>query len=388
MPIACMLSKQRECLPPFTPLFRPTVSNSADFRSDTLTQPTAAMKAAMMEAPLGDDVFGEDPTIIALEHSVARRFGREAAVFCPSGTMCNQLAIVCHTRPGEELIADRLHHVYQYEAAGYAFHAGLGINLIDGDRGRPTAEEVEAVIQPDDPHKPPSRLVVLENSCNKGGGSIYPLSEARRMQGLCTERGLKLHLDGARLFNALVAEAEQEMAASGEAQAEPEEALLAHVEAAALAWGAAVDSISLCLSKGLGCPVGSVLIGDQAFIAAARRMRKRFGGGMRQAGMLAAAGLFALEHHVARMREDHARARRLGAALAERPWVKALRPVDTNIAIAELTDDRPMEAILAALSSGGVEAIDMSPTLLRFVTHLDVDDTAVDRAIACLQRIP
>ncbi len=362
---------------------------SADFRSDTLTKPTAAMKAAMLEAPLGDDVFGEDPTVIALERSVARRFGREAGLFCPSGTMCNQLAIVCHTRPGEELIADRLHHIYQYEAAGYAFHAGLGINLLEGDRGRPTAEQVEAAIQPDDPHKPPSRLVVLENTCNKGGGAVYPLSEAQRMQALCRERGLRLHLDGARLFNALVADAEKALSAQGSASGEsPSEALLAEVDRGAQAWGAAVDSISVCLSKGLGCPVGSVLIGDQAFIDAARRMRKRFGGGMRQAGILAAAGLYALDHHVARMADDHARARRIGQALAERPWVKSLRPVETNIAIAELHPDRPMAAVLAALSSGGVEAIDMSPTLLRFVTHLDVDDAAVERAIDCLQRVP
>lgn len=373
---------------------------TADFRSDTLTQPTAAMKVAMMEAPLGDDVFGEDPTVVALEHSVARRFGREAALFCPSGTMCNQLALVCHTRPGEELIVDRMHHIYQYEAAGYAFHAGLGVNLLDGDRGRPSPEQVEAAIQPDDPHKPPSRLVVLENSCNKGGGSIYPLAQAQAMHALCQDRGLKLHLDGARLFNALVADAQSTLTAaqhaephtaSGETPSAPPadaDALLQAIDAGARAWGSTVDSISLCLSKGLGCPIGSLLIGDRAFIDAARRMRKRFGGGMRQVGLLAAAGLYALDHHVARMAEDHARARRIGQALAQRPWVKALRPVDTNIAIAELNENRPMEAVLAALGAGGVEAIDMSPKLLRFVTHLDVDDDAVDKAIDCLQRIP
>ncbi len=336
-----------------------------DLRSDTVTRPTAAMKAAMFDAPLGDDVWGEDPTVSALEHTVAARFGREAALFCPSGTMTNQLAVVVHTRPGEDLILARDSHVYQYEAGGYAFHAGLAVSPLDGDRGRLTAEAVAAAVHPDDPHKPPSRLVVIENTANRGGGAVYDLDEALRIRAVCREHGLALHLDGARLFNALVATGQDERS-----------------------WGATVDSISLCLSKGLGCPVGSVLIGDRAFIDAARRMRKRFGGGMRQAGLLAAAGLYALEHHVERLAEDHRRARRLGEALAARPWCAELLPVETNIAIARVTPDRPVAAMLAALESGGVLAAGMGGDLLRLVTHLDVDDDAVDYAAELIGRIP
>ena len=239
-----------------------------DYRSDTVTRPTPAMQEAMRDAPLGDDVFGEDPSINQLEAKTAALFGMEAALFCPSGTMTNQIAIKCHTQPGDEVICDESSHIYQYEGGGIAFNAGASVRLLHGDRGRLTADLVKAAINPDDVHKPVSRLVSLENTCNRGGGACYDFSEIQRMSALCSQQGLAFHLDGARLWNALVAKNETP-----------------------LAYGQAFDSISVCLSKSLGCPVGSLLLGKKDFIRKARRIRKVFGGGMRQAGMLAAAGM-------------------------------------------------------------------------------------------------
>jgi threonine aldolase len=337
----------------------------ADLRSDTLTLPSAGMLEAMMKAPLGDDVWGEDPSTIALEHALASHFGMEAGLFCPSGTQCNQIAIKTHTRPGEELLCEVLSHVYQYEAGAYALLSGLSVKTLQGQRGKLNAEQVEAGINPQDIHKAPSTLLCLENTCNKGGGTVYRLDEVLPIRALCLEKELALHLDGARIFNALVASGED-----------------------ARAWGSAVDSISVCLSKGLGCPVGSVLLGSRSFIAQARRWRKVFGGGMRQAGILAAAGLYALEHHVAPLAEDHRRAARLGACVSSRPWCQELYPVESNIVLFRLRSDYPNTGFLSALEAGGVKAIDMGPGLIRLVTHRDIDDRALELAIGVMERIP
>ncbi|MFQ5447982.1 MAG: threonine aldolase family protein, partial [Saprospiraceae bacterium] len=260
--------------------------------SDTVTKPTPAMLQAMMAAEVGDDVFGEDPTVNALQDKVAAMFGKKAALFCPSGTMTNQIAIKCHSQPLDEVICDHYSHVYQYETGGYAFNSGAAINLIAGTNGKITAAQVEAAIKPVHDWLPLSRLVVLENTANKGGGSIYTIAEMRTISELCRERGLRLHLDGARIFNALVE--------TGERPADV---------------GALFDSVSICLSKGLGAPVGSLLTGDEDFIKTARRFRKVMGGGMRQAGYLAAAGIYALGHHVQRLKDDNDHARILGETL-------------------------------------------------------------------------
>jgi threonine aldolase len=337
----------------------------ADLRSDTLTLPSAGMLEAMMTAPLGDDVWGEDPTTIALEHTLASHFGMEAGLFCPSGTQCNQIAIKTHTRPGEELLCEVLSHVYQYEAGAYAMLSGLSVKTIQGVRGKLSADQVQAAINPRDIHKAQNTLLCLENTCNKGGGTVYRLDEVLPIREVCRQQGLALHLDGARIFNALVASSEDPKA-----------------------WGSAVDSMSVCLSKGLGCPVGSVLLGSASFIAQARRWRKVFGGGMRQTGILAAAGLYALEHQVAALADDHRRAARLGACVASRPWCEKLYPVETNIVLFQLHSNYPGEQFLRALEAGGVKAIDMAPGLIRLVTHRDIDDRALELALGVLERIP
>jgi threonine aldolase len=323
-----------------------------DFRSDTLTRPTPAMLAAMMAAPVGDDVFGEDPTVNALEQKAAALFGMEAALFCASGTLTNQLAIRTHVRPGDEVICDQLSHIYLYEGGGIAVNALASVALLAGERGKLTPSLIApAINNPTDPHRPLSRLVSLENTVNKGGGCYYTIAEIAPIRQLCNERGLALHLDGARLFNAL--------AETGEA---PE------------AYGRLFDSISICLSKGLGCPVGSLLLGTSAFISQARRFRKLMGGGWRQAGFLAAAGIYALDHHVQRLRIDHARARQLGSWLATRPEVAEVLPVETNIVIIRLKEGITEAGYVAGLAGLGIRAIPFGPQLVRFVTHLDLTD--------------
>lgn len=330
--------------------------------SDTVTKPTAAMLAAMQAAEVGDDVFGEDPTVNALEAKAAALFGKEAALFCPSGTMTNQLAIKCHTQPLDEMICEQSSHVYQYEAGGYAFHSGIGVNLIEGRHGKMTAAQVEAAIKPEADWLTRSRLVVLENTCNKGGGSIYTLEEVRPIADCCRARQLALHLDGARLFNALVETSES-----------PAD------------WGGLFDSLSICLSKGLGAPVGSLLIGSRSFVAQARRLRKAFGGGMRQAGYLAAAGIYALDHHVDRLREDNQHARLLGQALEELSFVAAVRPVQSNIVIFDLVPGITAAQCLQALAAAGIRASAFGPATIRFVTHLDVSGEDIAEAIARMQ---
>lgn len=278
--------------------------------SDTVTRPTPGMMQAMMQAEVGDDVFGEDPTVRRLEEKAAELIGHEAALFCPSGTMTNQIALKAHTRPLDEVICDWMSHIYQYEVGAYAFHSGIGINLIHTPRGILSAAQIEAAVRPRHDWLPVSRLVVIENSCNRGGGSVYPPETLRHISAACRRLGLALHLDGARLFNAL--------AVSGMNAREI---------------GALTDSVSLCLSKGLGAPVGSVLTGPRDWIAECRRIRKAMGGGMRQAGYLAAAGIYALDCHVERLHDDHMHARKLADTLAALSYVRNLRDVETNIVI-------------------------------------------------------
>lgn len=336
-----------------------------DLRSDTVTRPTPAMREAMLRAEVGDDVFGEDPTVNALEERLAMMFGHDAAVLCPSGTMTNQIAINVHTRPGDEVICEEGAHVYRYEGGGMMATSGCSVRHVPADRGRFTAEAVvDAVNDRTAAYLANSRLVVVENTVNRGGGAIWELAAVRRIREACDAHDLRLHLDGARLFNA--------MAADGSTPAQ---------------WGALFHSISICLSKGLGAPVGSVLIGPAPFIHQARRVRKRLGGGMRQAGMLAAAGLHALDHHVARLTDDHRRARRIGEALRDHPHVQDVLPVETNIVIHTLRAGHSAAGHVAALAEGGVRCMAIGPRQVRMVTHLDVDDAAVDRVLERLRTI-
>lgn len=333
--------------------------------SDTVTRPTPGMLEAMFHAEVGDDVFREDPTINALEVKCAGLFGHEAALFCPSGTMTNQIALKVHTRPLDEVICDEMSHIFQYEVGGYAFHSGIAVNLLHGENGILTPELVEAAVRPRQDWLPLSRLVVIENTCNKGGGSIYSLERIRGIRAVCQKHGLALHLDGARIFNALVE--------TGDSPA---------------SIGAETDSISVCLSKGLGAPVGSVLTGSRAFIAEARRVRKVMGGGMRQAGFLAAAGIYALDHHIERLTDDHAHARILAAALSELPWVGGIRPVQTNIVIFDLAPPLTPAVFLEYLKKNGIVASAFGPQTIRFVTHLDVSREMVGRVVEVLRGYP
>ncbi|HLP96549.1 MAG TPA: GntG family PLP-dependent aldolase [Saprospiraceae bacterium] len=330
--------------------------------SDTVTKPTPGMLQAMWSAEVGDDVFKEDPTAAALEEKCAHLFGQEAALFCPSGTMANQIALKVHTRPLDEVICDEMSHIYQYEVGGYAFHSGIGVNLLKGENGILTAEMVEAAIKLPFDWLPKSTLVVIENTCNKGGGSTYTLEAIRQIGEVCRRRQLAFHMDGARLFNALI-----------ETGDTPREI------------GREMDSISICLSKGLGAPVGSVLIGNQAFIKEARRVRKAMGGGMRQIGYLAAAGIYALDNHVARLKEDHENARRLAAALENCPWATNIRPVQTNILIFDLIAPLTPAIFLEKLKEKGILASAFGPQTIRFVTHLDVSKEMIDTVIGHLR---
>ncbi|MBL7806233.1 MAG: aminotransferase class I/II-fold pyridoxal phosphate-dependent enzyme [Saprospiraceae bacterium] len=332
--------------------------------SDTVTKPTPGMLQAMWAAEVGDDVFKEDPTAIALEHLCAERFGMEAALFCPSGTMANQIALKVHTRPLDEVICDEMSHIYQYEVGGYAFHSGIGVNLLKGENGILTAEMVENAIKPPFDWLPKSTLVVIENTCNKGGGSMYDLETIRQIGAVCRKHGMAYHMDGARLFNALV-----------ETGNTPEEI------------GAEMDSISICLSKGLGAPVGSVLLGTQTFIKEARRVRKAMGGGMRQVGYLAAAGIYALNHHVTRLREDHQNARTLATILETLPWVCNIRPVQTNILIFDLKPPLTPAIYLEKLKQNGILASAFGPQTIRFVTHLDITQPMMDHVGRILHQI-
>lgn len=335
-----------------------------DFRSDTVTRPTPGMLEAMMRAPVGDDVFGEDPTVNKLEAMCASLFGMEAGIFCPSGTMTNQIAIKCHTQPGDEVICDRLSHIYQYEGGGIAFNSGASVRLIEGDRGRITADQVKESINPDDVHKPVTTLVSLENTANRGGGSCYNFTDIQLIKEVCLQNNLKLHLDGARLFNALVAKNET-----------------------CKQYGEVFDSISICLSKGLGTPVGSVLIGTKATIKKARRIRKVFGGGMRQAGYLAAAGIYALENNVARLAEDHAHAQQILKTLEAKDFVGEILPVETNIIIFEVKGRFTAPQLAEKLREDGIFVIPISSKQIRIVVHLDISPEHVAKTIQVINSL-
>jgi len=335
-----------------------------DFRSDTVTHPTPAMLEAMMKAPVGDDVFGEDPSVNHLEALSAGLFGMEAAIFCPSGTMTNQIAIKCHTQPGDEVICERMSHIYHYEGGGIAFNSGASVRLIDGNRGRVTARQVKESINPDDVHKPVSTLVSLENTSNRGGGSCYDFADIQAIKEVCLENKLKLHLDGARLFNALVAKNETFKQ-----------------------YGEVFDSISICLSKGLGTPVGSVLIGTKDVIKKARRIRKIFGGGMRQAGFLAAAGIYALENNVARLVEDHKHAQLIAKTLETKDFIGEILPVETNIVIFEVKGRYTAPDLAVKLKEAGIFVIAISPTQIRIVVHLDIQPADVKRTIDVIETL-
>ncbi|MEO6613305.1 MAG: GntG family PLP-dependent aldolase [Chitinophagaceae bacterium] len=335
-----------------------------DFRSDTVTRPTPPMLEAMTKAKVGDDVFGEDPSINELESLSASLFGMEAAIFCPSGTMTNQIAIKCHTQPGDEVICDESSHVYQYEGGGIASNSGASVKLLLGDLGRITAEQVKAAIQPDDPHRAHSSLVSLENTSNRGGGSCYDFQEIKKIAAVCKENSLAFHLDGARLWNALVAKKET-----------PKQ------------YGEFFDSISICLSKSLGCPVGSLLLGKKDLIKKARRVRKAFGGGMRQAGFIAAAGIYALEHNIDRLAEDHAHARQLAEAIAAKEFVKTVLPVETNIIIFELKDSMTAPGLVAKLKEHSILGYAISPNRVRLVVHLDISKEMITRTIQAFHQL-
>jgi threonine aldolase len=335
-----------------------------DLRSDTVTRPSPEMLKTMMNAVVGDDVFSDDPTVRELEEFSAGLFGKESGLFCPSGTMTNQVAIKVHTRPGDEVICDQGSHVYRYEGGGIGFNSGASVRLVQGDRGRISPHHITENINPDDVHHPRTSLVVVENTCNRGGGSYYTLPQVKELSETARKYKLYIHLDGARIFNALV---------------ETGESAVEH--------GNCFDSVSICLSKGLGAPVGSLLLGDKAFIHEARRVRKLFGGGMRQSGYLAAAGLFALKHNTGRLREDHRRARELGEVLLKASYVKEVMPIDTNILVFKLMEDINDKLFLDRLKEKGLLAIGFGIQTIRMVTHLDFTEEMLQDAKAILAEL-
>lgn len=336
-----------------------------DLRSDTVTRPTKEMLNAMMHAPVGDDVFGEDPTINKLEAMAAEMFGMEAGLFCPSGTMTNQIAIKLHTQPGDEIICHEYSHIYNYEGGGLAATSGCQTRLLKGEQGFISVKDVEANIgNPNDVHAARTSLVSVENTVNKGGGSCYDFSTLEEIGEVAREHNLAYHIDGARLFNALVAKNQR-----------------------AEDYGKLFDTISICLSKGLGCPVGSLLLGSKEHITQARRIRKRFGGGMRQAGYLAAAGIYALENHIERLAEDHEKAQVLKSALEKCSCVDHIEPVETNIVIFYLKEGMSQETFMNTLKENGILAVSMGQGKLRFVTHLDVNSTQISQVSNVLEKI-
>ncbi len=322
------------------------------------------MLEAMFNAPVGDDVFGEDPSINELERTCAEMFGMEAALFCSSGTQTNQIAIKCHTQPGDEVICDVTSHIYQYEGGGIAANSGAQVKLVFGDRGRITADQVQEAINGDDVHKARTTVVSLENTSNRGGGSCYDFKQIEKIRKVCDEQNLILHLDGARLFNAMVAKNET-----------------------ATQYGAAFHSISVCLSKSLGCPVGSLIIGSKDFIKKARRVRKVFGGGMRQAGYLAAAGIYALQNNIERLKEDHQHAKTLADALHQKDFVETVLPVETNIVIFSVQGRFTPQNLVAKMKEKNILWYAISPTQVRIVTHLDVTPGMIQTTIDAIKAL-
>ena len=320
-----------------------------DLRSDTITKPSQGMLDAMFKAHVGDDVYKEDPTVNNLEERLADMFGKSQALFFPSGSMANQTAIKLHTNPGEQVIADKWAHVYNYEGGGASFNSGVSFKLIDGERGMFTADQVlNSINPPDFYHSPLSRLVAVENTTNKGGGACWDLNELQRIKVVCNDNDLGYHLDGARLWNALVRNNEDTKV-----------------------YGKLFDTISVCLSKGLGCPVGSVLIGDDDIMQNAIRIRKILGGASRQVGYLAAAGLYALDNNINRLQEDHLRAKEIGEILNSLAFVKIVEPIETNIIIFNLVDHKSQEMFLTSMKNHDILLSDMGGGKIRIVTHLD-----------------
>lgn len=337
-----------------------------DLRSDTITLPSKEMKEAMFNAKIGDDVFGEDETTIELEQFIAKMFGMEAAVYCPSGTMTNQIAIRVHAKSGDEVICHEYSHVYNFEGGGIAANTGASTMLLKGDRGFFTAEDVKNSIHNiDDFHHPLSRMVVIENTSNKGGGSIWNIEEIKKIKKVCIENNLSLHLDGARLFNALVE--------TGESPTQ---------------YGEIFDSISICLSKGLGAPIGSLLLGSKEFVYKSRRVRKMMGGGMRQTGFVSAAGLYALKNNVERLKDDHKRARIIADGLSKISYVTNIRPVETNIVIFDLDKNVfTAESYIRKLKENNILVVAFGSQTVRMVTHLDFTDEMLQQLLERLKNI-
>lgn len=336
-----------------------------DLRSDTVTNPTLGMVEAMQNAKLGDDVYAEDPTVNALQARLAKMFGKDKALFFPTGTMANQAAIKLHTQPGEQVICDKYAHIYNYEGGGASFNSGVSCKLVDGQRGMMTAQQViEAINPPDFYHSPLTTLVALENTTNKGGGACWDFQEIKNIKSVCETHNLGLHLDGARLWNALETTNES-----------PTE------------YGAVFDTISVCLSKGLGCPIGSVLIGNEAIMEKALRVRKMLGGGMRQVGVLAAAGLYALDHHRTRLADDHIKAKAIGETLQKSDYVAEVQPIETNIVIFELATHINPETFMNSLKSKNILISNMGGGKLRMVTHLDYTDDMHEKLLETLVSI-
>ncbi|MGO4921074.1 threonine aldolase family protein [Maribacter spongiicola] len=334
--------------------------------SDTVTKPTTGMLDAMMSAAVGDDVFKEDPTVNALEEKAAKLFGMESALFFPSGTMTNQTAIKLHTQPGEQLICDKYAHIYNYEGGGVSFNSGVSCRLVDGDRGTMTAAQVESVINPPDfYHSPLTTLVCVENTANKGGGTCWDFQELQKIRKVCDDYKLGYHLDGARLWNAMIEKNET-----------------------AFQYGQLFDTISVCLSKGLGCPVGSLLIGTKEYMDKALRIRKIFGGGMRQSGFLAAAAIYALDNNIDRLAEDHKKAKEIGKVLVSKSFIKKVEPIETNIVIFEI-DEYYMtsDQFVKTLKEKDILIISMGQGKLRMVTHLDYTDNMHEELLKLLVAI-
>lgn len=333
--------------------------------SDTVTKPTKGMLKAMMEAEVGDDVFKTDPTVNKLQEKIAKMFGMEAALFFPSGTMANQTAIKIHTQPGDRMFCDKWTHVYNFEGGGPAFNSGVTSHLIDGDRGMFTAKQLFDVVSGRaDIHVPLASLVVVENTTNKGGGACWDFEELLKIKQICVDHNLSLHMDGARIFNALVAKNET-----------PKQ------------YGQIFDTISVCLSKGLGAPVGSVLLGSKLQMEKALRIRKLFGGAMRQAGYLAAAGIYALDHHIERLAIDHTRAKVIGVALKNCKLVKYVEPIETNIVIFNVIDSINEEDFMNRLKKSGISLMSMGQGKLRIVTHLDFTEEMLEMVVSTLENI-
>ena len=346
--------------------------NMIDLRSDTITRPTEAMLQAMHRAKTGDDVFAEDPVAVELQERCAALFGHEAALFCPSGTMTNQIAINVHVRPGDEVVCDRKSHIYNYEGGGIARNSGASVRLIEGDNGRFSWSDVFPEINPSDSHYARTSLVSVEDTCNRGGGSVWTVDGLQEIRKGCTSVGMPLHLDGARVWNALIARNKNES---------PAEEVWQN-------YGQIFDSISVCFSKGLGAPVGSVLIGNKSFIAEAHRTRKVLGGGMRQIGGLAGACLHALDHELPRMNQDHFHAMELADALVQSACVASIEPVETNIVIFSLKDHLTADQYVSWAEKQGIACFPFGGQKVRFVTHRDVTEAQIKRASALLPQAP